>query len=492
MAVEQLGGVTHGVRGDCALALEIELAAGLGGEDHPEIESCEQLEPEGEVLIHIQSEGNTDSTSGAISLPRSMEGAEVVVFVAHQVGQMAGLLPQRTGAPVAGDEAPPPVKGVDGEGAVIGAQAAGSGSGGVGETVQSLSPQQLALVQVQVTGSQSGAEGAHDARNHRTGHIPAKLLLKGPEHRVIEEGASLDHNVLSQIVGGGGPDNLIYGVFHDGGGQTGGDIFHAGPVLLGLLDAGVHEHSAPGAQIYRMLGEESQLGEIRYVVAQSLGKGLNEGATAGGAGLVEHDGVHGAVADLKALHILTADVDDEIHGGLKVGGGLVVGHSLHQTEVAGEGVFDQVLAIAGDGGAADHDTVTAHGVDGPQLFQHYGHGVTQIGVVIGIQQAAVGGDEGQLGGGGASVDAQPSRTGVGMDIHLWGAAGVVPGTELVVLLLTGEQGRHGVHQGGGLGAVGQLFQHLLKGDRLIVGSAQSRAHGRETVAVLGKDGVLTV
>lgn len=99
MAVEQLGGVTHGVRGDCALALEIELAAGLGGEDHPEIESCEQLEPEGEVLIHIQAEGNTDSPSGAISLPRPMEGAEVVVFVAHQVGQMAGLLPQRTGAP---------------------------------------------------------------------------------------------------------------------------------------------------------------------------------------------------------------------------------------------------------------------------------------------------------------------------------------------------------------------------------------------------------
>ena len=72
--------------------------------------------------------------------------------------------------------------------------------------------------------------------NGGPGHLPAQLPLKGAEHRVVEEGAALDHDVLAQVVGGGGPDDLVDGVFHDGDGQAGGDVLHAGAVLLGLLD----------------------------------------------------------------------------------------------------------------------------------------------------------------------------------------------------------------------------------------------------------------
>ena len=84
------------------------------------------------------------------------------------------------------------------------------------------------------------------------GHVPAQLLLKGPEHRVVVEGAPLDYDVLAQVVGVGGPDDLVDGVLHNGDGQAGGDVLHAGPVLLGLLHAGVHEHGAPGAQVHRV------------------------------------------------------------------------------------------------------------------------------------------------------------------------------------------------------------------------------------------------
>ena len=79
-----------------------------------------------------------------------------------------------------------------------------------------------------------------------------------------------------------------------------------------------------------------------------------------------------------------------------------------------------------------------------------------------------------------------------MDIRLGGTAGVVPGGEDVVLRLTGEQRRHGVYQGGGLGAVRQLFHHRLEGDRRVVGGAQGGPHGGEAVAVLGENGVFPV
>ena len=198
------------------------------------------------------------------------------------------------------------------------------------------------------------------------------------------------------------------------------------------------------------------------------------------------------VADLEALHVLAADVDDEVHLRLEVGGGPVMGHCFHQAQITGEGVFDQVLAVAGDRRPTDLDAVSAHGVDGPQLLQHDGHRVALVGVVIGVQQAAVLCNEGQLGGGGAGVNAQPGGPAVGLNIGLGRTLGVVAGAESAVLAHIPEQGGHGVHQGGGVHALLQLFQRVLKEDGLIVGGAQGGAHGGEAVAILGEDGVVTV
>ena len=68
----------------------------------------------------------------------------------------------------------------------------------------------------------------------------------------------------------------------------------------------------------------------------------------------------------------------------------------------------------------------------------------------------------------------------------------MPGAEGAVLGHILEQGGHGVHQGGGVHALLQLFQSVLKEDGLIVGGAQGRAHGGKAVAVLGEDGVSLV
>ena len=101
MAVEQLGGVAHRVRGDGALSLEVELPAGLRGEDHLEVEAGEQFEPEGQILIHIQAEGDADPAPGTVPAALAVEGAELCVFIPHQVGVPGGLLTQGAGAAVA-------------------------------------------------------------------------------------------------------------------------------------------------------------------------------------------------------------------------------------------------------------------------------------------------------------------------------------------------------------------------------------------------------
>ena len=213
---------------------------------------------------------------------------------------------------------------------MVGAQVAGDGSGGMGEGRQRLLAEQGAPLQVEIPGGQSGAESAHQSGDGGARHVSAQLLLKSAQYGVVEEGAPLDHDVPAQVVGRGGPNDLVDGVFHDGDGETGRDILHAGPVLLGLLDRRVHKHGAAGAQIHRMGREEPQLGEIGDVVPQSLGEGLDKRAASGGAGLIEHDGVHGPIADLEALHVLAANVDDEVDVRIEMGGGVVVRHRLHQ------------------------------------------------------------------------------------------------------------------------------------------------------------------
>ena len=102
-----------------------------------------------------------------------------------------------------------------------------------------------------------------------------------------------------------------------------------------------------------MLREDGGLGEILHAVVQGFGEGLDEGAAARGAGLVEQHAVHRVVFDLDAFHVLAADVQDAVHIGVEEGGGVVMGHGLHLAVVQEERGFHQGLAVACGAGAHD-------------------------------------------------------------------------------------------------------------------------------------------
>ena len=101
MAVEELGGIAHRIRGNGTLALQVELAGGFGREDHLEVQLGEEGEPEGEIFVHIQSEGDADASPGTVTLAHALKGAELFVLEVHEIGELHPLLAQRTGAAVA-------------------------------------------------------------------------------------------------------------------------------------------------------------------------------------------------------------------------------------------------------------------------------------------------------------------------------------------------------------------------------------------------------
>ena len=196
---------------------------------------------------------------------------------------------------------------------------------------------------------QRRAVGSHEARDVGADDLHPHLLFKGPENGFVIERAPLDHHMAAQFLRRGGPDHFIDGVFHHGDGQTRGDVLYGCAVLLGLLHTGIHKHGAPAAQVHGAVGKQAQLCEVLHIVAQRLSEGLQKAAAAGRTGFVEENVADGAVFDLEALHVLTADVDDEVHIRHKMLGGGKVGHGLHHAEIRVEGGLGQILAVAGGG-----------------------------------------------------------------------------------------------------------------------------------------------
>ena len=287
--------------------------------------------------------------------------------------------------------------------------------------------------------------------------------------------------MAAQLLRRGGPDDLVEGVLHHADGEAGGDVLDAGAVLLGLLDAGVHEDGAAAAKVHGTVREEAQFREILHLIAQGVGEGLQEAAAAGGAGLVQEDVADGPLADLEALHVLAADVDDEVHLGEEVAGGGEVGHRLHHAVVGVEGGFRQVLAVAGggDGGHPHGGMLPAEGEKG---ISQDGHGAPLVGLIVREEEVPGLVDDRQLHGGGAGVDADMYRAGVvRWESYPWDGGFGVAGAEGLVLRFTREER--------GLGAVApegpaaaEAAAELLKVEGLV--GVEGGAHGDVVEAVL--------
>ena len=171
-----------------------------------------------------------------------------------------------------------------------------------------------------------------------------------------------------------------------------------------LLDAAVHENGAAAAEVDRHVGHKTDFGKFLCAVAENFGKGLQKAAAAAGAGLVQKDIIYSAVVDFQALHVLTADVEDEVDIWLQILRCIKVRHRFDDAVVHAEGVANQVLAIAGDS-TCEQLAVRIFLVEVRQIAAYSNDGITLVALVERIEQLALGTQHSNLNRRAAGVNA---------------------------------------------------------------------------------------
>ncbi len=322
---------------------------------------------------------------------------------------------------------------------------------------------------------QRRAKGAHQPGNGGADDLHAHLFFKGAQHGVVQKGAALHHHLFAQLLGPAGPDDLVQCIFYHTDGEARRDILNGGPILLGLLHRGVHEHRAAAAQLHRGVAKQAQLGKVLHIPAQGLGKGLQEAAAARGAGLVEEDIAHRAILYAEAFHVLPANVDDEIHLGLEVAGRRKMGHGLHQAVVAAQGLAAQQLAIAGGGGRGNHHLGGCL-IQGQHHLAQHRHGVAAVGLVALVQHLAVLAQQHGFQGGAARVYAQVRPPAVARKRRAGHVGTLVAVQKFVVFLLVYKQRLGVLELPCGAAGLGQLGAQPPQGEGLVCGQRRANAH----------------
>ena len=485
VAVAELGREAGGIAGDGSLTGQIQPPAGHRAGVDGKAELGPEGVPEGQHLVHVQAERDADGA--ALAGHRLVTGQKLLLVGVQVQAVVLALAGHGLIAAVAGDELAAIREGVHGELAVVAAAAALDADDLLIEVFQLLlvhhrrrSPAALfALAKAE----QGRAVSAHQARDVGADDLDAHFLFEGAEDGLIVEGAALHHDLPAQLFGAGSADDLVQRILDDADGQAGGDVLDGCAILLRLLDRAVHEDGTAAAQIHRAVRKQAQRRELLDVVAQRLCEGLQEAAAAGGARLVQEDVADGPILDLEALHILSADVDDEIDIRHEVFGGGEVGHRLHQTVIAAEGILDQLLAVAG-GGHAGHLKAGMLLVDLDELFPDQGQRVAEVRLIVGVQDLALFVHDHQLDGGGTGVDADMDRAALRAEGHMRHAVGHMAGVERLILLLGGKERRlAGV--GGGGGILIQRLGHVGKAERLVRVEGSAQRHIEQTVLRAG-------
>ena len=238
---------------------------------------------------------------------------------------------------------------------------------------------------------------AHQRGELRTDDIRADFLLKCPQNAVVEEGSALRHDVLAETFGVRATDDLVERVFHHADRKPGGDVFNRRAVLLRLLDRAVHKDRATRTEIHGRVGKQTELCELLGRVTERRRKSLEERAAPRGTGLVEVERVDRAVADVEALDVLPADVEDEIHVGAELFRRREVRNGFHNAEVCAEGVADDLLTVARDRRARDGQ-IGIGGVNPLQIIPDQRDGVAVVGGIERLADVAVAVAEHQLDG----------------------------------------------------------------------------------------------
>ena len=359
MPVHELGGIARRIARDGVLTLEVELARTFFGEHDFKAARLEKARPERKLFVHhkLQQEPHLPALSGK---PRR-KGEQLFVLICIDVGHVFGPREPRAAlALVARNKAAAVRKGQNIDGAVRGAALAHDGARRIAEAVELGGRCERTYKRIfprTLLGIERGAERAHQPRDGGADDLFARLLFKGAQHGVVQEGAALHDDVLAELFGRPRADDFIDRVLDDGGREPRRNILDGRALLLRLLDRAVHEHRAARTELNGVPRKQPEAGEFFDLHPHRLCERLDEGAAARGARLVEHDGVDDAVLHLEALDVLPADVDDEVDVGIEVERRLEVRHRLDDAEIDLQSRAHHILAVSRDARAADDDPV---------------------------------------------------------------------------------------------------------------------------------------
>ena len=288
-------------------------------------------------------------------------------------------------------------------------------------------------------------------------------------------------------------DDLEQGVLDDGVRKTSSNVADGCALLLRLLDAGVHEDGTTGAQVNRKLCLSCGGCKLADVHLHRVGEGRNKGSAACRACLVQHDVLNDAVFDLQTLHVLAANIKNEINVWDKCLSATQVSDGLNLTRVCAQSLNQDALAITGGSDVTD-DAVGRHlVVDGVHDLASGTQDIAVVIVVPGVKQLALLANNSSLHSGRTCVDADEHAAVVVGQLSLGDYLLVVAGLEVVKVLLGSKEWV----QTSNLGAldvleVVQRLHDLRKGDWSVGLARQSSARCNKEVGVLWQDNVLVV
>ena len=161
------------------------------------------------------------------------------------------------------------------------------------------------------SGNKRYTDSPHKARVGCAGNLLADVLLECAQYRVVEECATLDHDVVAEFFQVGNANYLGEYVFDDRAAKACHDVIGVLAVLLLGYDAAVHEHRAAASQIGGRFRFEGSAGNAFGGNVQRGCEALEERSAAGRACLVYYNIGDNAVVDPDRLHVLAANVQDE-------------------------------------------------------------------------------------------------------------------------------------------------------------------------------------
>ena len=178
-------------------------------------------------------------------------------------------------------------------------------------------------------------------------------FFKSTENGIIKEGTTLNYNFLAYVTCLAEFDNLEQGIFDYRIRKTSSDICYRSTFLLSLLYTGVHKYGTAGTKVYRLLGHQGNFTELFYVHAHCVGKVIEEGTTTGRAGFVKLDTYNSAVLHAEALHILTADVQQELNARYKEVCSAEVSNGFNLTGIYTKSCLEKGFTVTGRNSACN-------------------------------------------------------------------------------------------------------------------------------------------